>query len=71
MNPELRENLRQQARQMYLTQQQQAESIASQYRELAKSYNLDPNKILSGININNLAAQKDDDVIKLPPRRPR
>ncbi len=71
MNPELRENLRQQARQMYLTQQQQAESIASQYRELAKSYNLDPNKILSGININNLAAQKDDDVIKLPSRRPR
>jgi hypothetical protein len=71
MNPELRENLRQQARQMYLTQQQQAESIANQYRELAKSYNLDPNKILSGININNLAAQKDDDVIKLPPRRPR
>ena len=71
MNPELRENLRQQARQMYLSQQQQAESVANQYRELAKSYNLDPNKILSGININNIAVQNDDDVIKLPPRRPR
>lgn len=71
MNPELRENLRQQARQMYLTQQQQAESIANQYRELAKSYNLDPSKILSGININNLAGQPDEEVIKLPPRRRR
>jgi hypothetical protein len=71
MNPELRENLRQQARQMYLSQQQQAELVANQYRELAKSYNLDPNKILSGININNIAMQNDDDVIKLPPRRPR
>ena len=67
MNPELRENLRQQARQMYLTRQQQAEGIAQQYSDLAKSYGLNPQKVLAGINIGNVA--KDDDVVDLPPRR--
>jgi hypothetical protein len=68
MNPELRENLRQQARQMYLSQQANAESIVNQYRDLAGTYKLDPNKVLAGININNLAAKEDEDVIDLPPR---
>jgi hypothetical protein len=68
MNPELRENLRQQARQMYLSQQANAESIVNQYRDLAGTYKLDPNKVLAGININNLAAEEDEDVIDLPPR---
>jgi hypothetical protein len=71
MNPELRENLRQQARQMYLAQQKQAEQIANQYRELATTYNLDPKKVLAGISIDDLAGQSQDEVIKLPPRRPR
>jgi hypothetical protein len=68
MNPELRENLRQQARQMYLSQQANAESIVNQYRDLAGTYKLDPNKVLAGININNLVAKEDEDVIDLPPR---
>lgn len=67
MNPELRENLRQQARQMYLTRQQQAEGVAQQYRDLAQSYGLNPQKVLAGININNVAG--DDDIVDLPPRR--
>jgi hypothetical protein len=67
MNPELRENLRQQARQMYLTRQQQADAVAQQYRELAESYGLNPQKVLAGINVGNLA--KNDEVIDLPPRR--
>lgn len=68
MNPELRENLRQQARQMYLSRQADAESIVNQYRDLADTYKLDPNKVLAGININNLVAEEDEDVIDLPPR---
>lgn len=64
MNPELRENLRQQAREMYLAQQRQADSVANQYRDLAVSYGLNPNKVLAGINVNNLA----DDIIDLPRR---
>jgi hypothetical protein len=68
MNPELRENLRQQARQMYLSRQADAESIVNQYRDLADTYKLDPNKVLAGININNLVAKEDEDVIDLPPR---
>jgi hypothetical protein len=71
MNPELRENLRQQARQMYLAQQGQAEQVANQYRDLAQTYNLDPRKVLAGISIDNLAAQPEKDVIELPPRRRR
>jgi hypothetical protein len=68
MNPELRENLRQQAQQMYLSQQANAESIINQYRDLATTYKLDPNKVLAGINVNNLAAKANEDVIDLPSR---
>jgi hypothetical protein len=53
---------------MYLSQQANAESIVNQYRDLAGTYKLDPNKVLAGININNLVAKEDEDVIDLPPR---
>lgn len=60
MNPELRENLRQQAREIYLSSQAQADLVKSQYQSLAENYGLDPRKVLSGVDVNPVWSSTDE-----------
>ena len=59
MNPQLRENLRQQARAMYLAKQQEANRSMSEFTGLAESYGLNPSRVLGGIDITPVGGKKE------------